>query len=85
MCVDIRIRFLHKSTDSPDSPIVDLGEAATRLIVVVSGEMTVCVESLTMGNIMDARKYKAGDFIGDFALLGDTVRTLEIFNIPAHY
>jgi len=56
---------------------VDLHEAATRLIVVVSGEMTVCVENLAGGNVMDACKFKVGDFIGDFALLSDTVRAWE--------
>ena len=49
---------------------MDLGDKATRLIVVVSGAMTMYVESYDRTNI-DTCLFKAGDFIGDFALLGD--------------
>jgi len=62
--------FMQYNHYTPDSPIVDLGDKAMRLIVVVSGAMTMYVESYDRTNI-DTCLFKAGDFIGDFALLGD--------------
>ena len=57
-------------TFTPDSPIVDLGELADRLLVVVSGEMAVYVEN-PKNDTSDTCTFKAGDFLGDFALLGE--------------
>ena len=62
--------FMQYNHYTPDSPIVDLGDKAMRLIVVVSGKMTVYVESYDRKNI-DTCLLKTGDFLGDFALLGD--------------
>jgi len=58
------------NTYPPDEIIVQLYDPATQLIVVVSGEMTVYVET-DKGKSSDMCVFRAGDFVGDFALLGD--------------
>ena len=83
------------ATFTPDSPIVDLGEPADRLIVVISGQMTVYVEDDSQSRC-DTCTFKAGDFLGDFALLGDAdwgsstlinvpSINIEAYTIPEHF
>ena len=61
--------YLQYTTYTPDRTIVGLGEAADRLIMVVSGEMVVYSEDEDNIN-SDTCVFKAGDFIGDYSLLG---------------
>lgn len=58
------------NTYPPDEIIVQLYDPAAQLIVVVNGDMTVYVETAE-GKSSDICVFRAGDFLGDFALLGD--------------
>jgi len=63
--------YMKYNTYDPGTAIIEAGEPARRLLVVVKGEMTVYVE-----NEDDCKKesyvLKPGDYIGDYALLDDT-------------
>jgi hypothetical protein len=56
---------------APDTTVIPLGEPADRLIVIVSGEMNVTVESSDGSGHSDSANFKSGDYLGDFALLED--------------
>jgi CRP-like cAMP-binding protein len=62
--------YMKYNTYNPGTAIVEMGEPAHRLLVVVSGEMTVFVENEDEGK--DSYILKPGDYIGDYALLDDT-------------
>lgn len=63
--------YMKYITYDPGSAIVGSGTPADRLIVVVSGEMVVHVESDDEEGGKATLALKGGDFIGDFALLDD--------------
>ena len=62
---------------APTTTVVQHAEPATRLLVITSGEVDVLIEpqlhhhAESSLNIPEELHLKAGDFIGDFALLGD--------------
>ena len=62
---------------APTTTVVQHAEPATRLLVITSGEVDVLIEpqlhhhAESSLNIPEELHLKAGDFIGDFALLGN--------------
>ena len=59
-------------TFAPGAIIVEFGDPANRIIVIANGELTVYLEHRVEHDLELAEiTLKAGDFIGDFALLGD--------------
>ena len=65
-------RLMSYETYQPGAKIIDFGQPAEKLILVISGELLLKVYSKSMDADLDDMRIKSGGFIGDFALLGDT-------------
>lgn len=64
-------RRMRYETYQPGSKIVEFGQPADKLILVISGEIQLKIYSEALDTDLDDMRIKAGDFIGDFSLLGD--------------
>jgi CRP-like cAMP-binding protein len=59
-------------TFEPSSSVVEHGEPATRLLVIIDGQVDCLVESRAQQHHLPNIRLVHGDFIGEFAILGDT-------------